>query len=56
MAFIYILVENYWEVWSNIDLDQDMNEEAQFDEKQERRRRGNQPGASTPKNAFGARR
>jgi len=32
-AFAYLLVENYWEVWSNIDIDQYKYEEAQFDER-----------------------
>jgi len=56
MAFIYILVENYWEVWPNIDLDQDMNEDAQFDEKRKKKKRRKPAWCMYAKNAFGSRR
>ena len=55
-AFAYLLVENYWEVWSNIDLDAYKNEEAQFDERTSKRKKRKSAWGKDTRNAFGARR
>jgi len=50
-AFAYLLVENYWEYWSNLDT-KDYKSEVAFDKesnKRIKRSRGHLPGANIPK-------
>jgi len=55
-AFAYLLVKNYWDVWTNIDIDAYKNEEAQFDERTNRKKKRKPAWGKYTRNAFGARR
>ena len=55
-AFAYLLVENYYEVWTNIDLEAYKNEEIQFDERTRKKKKRKPAWGKYTRNAFGARR
>ena len=54
-AFAYLLVENYYEVWTNIDLEAYKNEEIQFDERTRKKKKRKPAWGKYTRNAFGAR-
>jgi len=54
-AFAYLLVENYWDSWSKLDLDQYKNEST-FDVASNRKRKRKANWGKYTKSAYGARR
>jgi len=54
-AFAYLLVENYYEVWTNIDLEAYKNEEIQFDERTRKKKKRKPAWGKYTRNAFGTR-
>jgi hypothetical protein len=54
-AFAYLLLENYWNVWSNLDLEQYKNETT-FDVESNRKRKRKSSYGKYTKNSYGARR
>jgi len=54
-AFAYLLVENYWDSWSKLDLDQYKNEST-FDVASNRKRKRKANWGKYTKSAYGTRR